>query len=57
MKGDNRQTNTRAGITLALPVDRHNSVKFYASTGTATRTGSDYTLFGAAWQYRWGGGF
>jgi hypothetical protein len=57
VKGDNRQTNTRAGITAALPVDRHNSVKLYLSSGTSTRTGSTYDLVGIAWQYRWGGGY
>jgi Putative MetA-pathway of phenol degradation len=54
VKSDNEQTNTRAGVTLALPVDRHNSVKLNASTGITTRTGSDVTVIGVAWQYRWG---
>ena len=53
----NMQTNTRAGLTFALPVDRYNSVKFYASSGTSTRTGSEFSLIGVAWQYRWGEGF
>jgi hypothetical protein len=57
VKGENMQTNTRSGLTLALPVDRYNSVKLYASTGTSTRTGSDFTGLGVAWQYRWGGGY
>jgi len=56
IKRDDSQKNTRLGATLALPVDRYNSVKFYASTGLATRTGGDFDTFGAAWQYRWGGG-
>ena len=54
VKSDNEQTNTRVGVTLALPVDRHNSVKLNASTGITTRTGSDFTVIGVAWQYRWG---
>jgi hypothetical protein len=57
VKSDNEQRNTRAGLTLALPVDRYNSVKFYASFNTSTRTGSEFDAFGVAWQYRWGGGF
>jgi len=57
VKGDNLQANTRGGLTLALPVDRYNSVKLYASGGTSTRTGSDFTTVGIAWQYRWGEGF
>jgi hypothetical protein len=50
------QQNWRFGATLAIPVDRNNSVKLYASTGVAARTGNNYDLIGAAWQYRWGGG-
>jgi hypothetical protein len=51
------QSNTRTGLTLALPVDRYNSVKIYGSTGTSSRTGSDFNAVGVAWQYRWGEGF
>lgn len=54
---DNLQTNTRAGLTLAVPVDRHNSIKFHASTGITTRTGSEVRAVGVAWQYRWGAGY
>jgi hypothetical protein len=50
------QRNARLGLTLALPVHRHHSVKLYASTGVSTRTGSDFDAVGLAWQYRWGGG-
>jgi hypothetical protein len=57
VRGDNMQTNTRAGLTLALPVDRYNSVKLYASTGTSTRTGSEFSAIGVALQHRWGGGY
>ena len=56
VRGDDVQGNSRAGATLALPVDRNNSIKLYASTGVSTRTGSDYNLGGIAWQYRWGDG-
>jgi hypothetical protein len=44
------------GTTLTFPVDRHHSVKLYASTGVQTRTGGNFDLLGIAWQYRWGGG-
>ena len=50
------QSNTRAGLTVSLPVDRRNSVKLYASTGISSRTGSDFDAVGIAWQYRWGAG-
>jgi hypothetical protein len=54
---DNEQANTRAGFTLALPVDRNNSLKLSASTNITTRTGSEFSAVGVAWQYRWGGGY
>jgi hypothetical protein len=53
---DDLQKNSRAGVTVALPVDRRNSIKLNASTGVSTRTGGDFNAFGVAWQYRWGGG-
>lgn len=56
VQNDDVQRNSRAGVTLALPVDRNNSIKLYASTGVSTRTGSNYNLGGIAWQYRWGAG-
>lgn len=56
VRGDDLQENWRLGATVALPVDRRNSIKLYASTGVSTRTGSDFDLVGIAWQYRWGGG-
>ena len=50
------QQNWRFGGTLALPINRYNSVKFYVSSGVSARTGNSYDLIGAAWQYRFGGG-
>jgi hypothetical protein len=50
------QQNWRVGGTLAFPVDIHNSVKLYASSGVSARTDNNYDLYGIAWQYRWGGG-
>jgi hypothetical protein len=57
VKSDNEQRNTRAGFTVALPIDRQNSLKLSASTGITTRTGSELTAVGVAWQYRWGDGY
>ncbi|WP_133498678.1 transporter [Cognatilysobacter terrigena] len=50
------QRNARIGFVFAMPVNRRNSVKFTASSGVVTRTGSDFDAVGIAWQYRWGGG-
>ena len=57
VKGDNEQENARVGLTVALPIDRRNSVKLNASTGIYTRTGSEFSPVGIAWQYRWGAGY
>jgi len=54
VKSDNEQRNTRAGCTVALPIDRQNSLKLSASTGITTRTGSESSAVGVAWQLRWG---
>lgn len=50
------QQNWRAGATVALPVNKRNSIKLYASTGVYARTGNNFDLVGLVWQYRWGGG-
>jgi len=56
VKKDDTQSNSRAGFTLALPVNRNNSIKLFASTSLHTRIGTDVDIIGAAWQYRWGNG-
>jgi hypothetical protein len=56
VEGNDLQKNTRLGCTFAVPVSLHQSLKLYFSTGVSTRTGSDFDLIGAVWQYRWGGG-
>jgi hypothetical protein len=56
VRNSDLQQNWRLGATLALPVDRLNSIKFYVSSGVAARTDNNYDLIGVAWQYRWGGG-
>ena len=55
-RGDDLQENWRVGGTLAFPVDLHNSLKLFASSGVSARTKNNYDLIGIAWQYRWGGG-
>ncbi len=49
---DDRQENSRWGVTFSMPVTPRNSVKLYASTGVVTRIGSDFDAYGIAWQYR-----
>jgi hypothetical protein len=50
------QQNWRVGATLAVPLDRLNSIKFAASSGVSARTGNHYDGIGVAWQHRWGAG-
>lgn len=56
MRRDDLQQNWRIGMTLALPVDRRNSIKLSASSGVSSRTGNDFDAIGLAWQHRWGAG-
>ncbi|MGB7946066.1 MAG: transporter [Candidatus Binatia bacterium] len=54
-KGESLE-NARIGLTLSLPINRHNSVKLYGSTNVYAKTGTDADVLGIAWQLRWGGG-
>ncbi|MDN3918979.1 transporter [Roseateles violae] len=56
VRKDDGLANTRVGLTLALPINRRHSIKFNASGGISTRTGTDFDTLGVAWQYRWGAG-
>jgi hypothetical protein len=50
------QRSGRYGLTFSTPVSRYgDSVKFYASTGAYSRIGSDFNVFGIAWQRGWAG--
>jgi hypothetical protein len=48
--------DVRVGGTLAIPIDRYNSIKLTASTGAYARIGGNFTTAGIVWQFRWGGG-
>jgi hypothetical protein len=56
-ESDDRENNLRVGGTLALPINRYNSIKLYGATGAFTRSGGKFDVIGIAWQYRWGTGF
>ena len=56
VEGNDLQKNTRLGLTVAVPLGIHHSIKINLSTGVSTRTGSDYDVAGLLWQYRWGKG-
>jgi hypothetical protein len=49
--------NLRAGAILALPVDRHHSIKLNLSRSLRTGIGTAFSIIGIGWQYRWGAGY
>lgn len=52
---DTRQTSSRLGATLSVPVSTHQSFKVAYSRGTYVRFGGNYQNVQLAWQYAWGG--
>jgi hypothetical protein len=56
VEANNLQENSRFGLTMAVPFGIHHSIKLNLSTGTSTRTGTDFDAVTLAWQYRWGAG-
>ena len=56
IQNDDLQNNSRAGATIAVPVNRNNSIKLFTSNSVHTSAGSDFSLVGIVWQYRWGDG-
>ena len=49
------QRNSRAGVTAAIPLNQHQSLKFSYSNGTYVTVGGDFWNVSAAWQYSWVG--
>jgi hypothetical protein len=49
----NRQDNSRAGLTLAIPVGKQNSIKLAWSKGVTARFGGDLETYSVSWQYLW----
>jgi hypothetical protein len=49
------QNNSRAGVTLSLPLSKRQSVKLAFSDGTTSRVGSDFKTLSVAWQFAWFG--
>jgi hypothetical protein len=48
-----RQSNSRVGATLVLPVGRRHSIKLAASTGAVVRYGANFNVFSIGWQTGW----
>jgi hypothetical protein len=47
---DDRQSNSRYGLTLSVPLARSQSLKLFWHDGATTRIGSDFTSYGLSWQ-------
>lgn len=48
-----RQQDSRVGLTVAIPITKHQSLKFAYSNGAYVRFGGDFQAISAAWQYNW----
>ena len=47
------QRNSRLGATAAVPISKHQSLKFGYSDSTYIRFGGKYQTVSVAWQYGW----
>lgn len=52
VKGDDRQKNSRLGLTFSTPISAHHSIKIAASRGVVTRIGNKFDTYGIFWLYR-----
>ena len=50
-----QESNSRIGGTVAIPITKHQALKFSYSNGTYIRFGGNYQNVSAAWQYSWMG--
>lgn len=48
-----RQSNTRIGLTMSLPLYARQSIKLAWSKGAVVRIGGDFTTIALTWQYQW----
>jgi hypothetical protein len=53
VEGKDQQRNSRIGGTVAIPITRHQSLKFSYSQGAYVTIGGDFRTVAAAWQYSW----
>lgn len=57
VENNDEQEGGRIGVTLSLPINRHQSVKLYALRGFNSDLERNLDVIAISWQYRWGGGF
>jgi Putative MetA-pathway of phenol degradation len=53
VENEDKQSNSRYGLTLSAPLSRHWSGKIAWSRGFTVRAGGDYEVIALALQYRW----
>jgi hypothetical protein len=53
VRKDDRQGNTRGGLTMAIPIVGRQSLKLTWARGVSTRIGSSFQTFGLAYQWVW----
>jgi hypothetical protein len=54
---NNSETNSRLAATLAVPVSRRLSLRFFYINSIKTALGADFNFYNLSLQYTWGGGF
>jgi len=50
---DDKQQNSRVGLTVSISLGRSQSLRIAASRGAITRIGGDFTSIGASYGYSW----
>jgi hypothetical protein len=50
---DDRNDNSRTGVTFALPVAKQQSLKLSWSRGVSVRVGQNFDTIGLSWSYAW----
>jgi hypothetical protein len=50
---DSRQSNTRAGATLSIPLARGHALKLAAASGVSARVGSRFDTYAIGYQFTW----
>jgi hypothetical protein len=50
---NDRQGNTRGGLTISVPIKQNQSLKLTLAWGVSTRIGSNFDTIGVAWQLLW----
>ena len=50
------EENSRAGVTLVVPLGRRDGLSFTFARGVTTRVGADFDTLAVGYQHMWGGG-